>query len=55
VNEISAAEQVGFPILSTLVFLPVLTMVALAFVRSDRALRRVALAGHWWSCSCRWS
>ncbi len=44
-NEISAAEQVGFPILSTLVFLPVLTMVALAFVRSDRALRRVALAG----------
>jgi NADH-quinone oxidoreductase subunit M len=45
VNEITAAEQVGFPILSTLVFLPVVTMVALGFTRNDRALRRVALAG----------
>jgi len=45
VNEITAAEQVGFPILSTLVFLPVVTIVALGFVRDDRALRRVALAG----------
>jgi len=44
-NEITAAEQAGFPILSTLVFLPVVTMVALGFVRKDRALRRVALAG----------
>ncbi len=44
-NEITAVDQIGFPILSALVFLPVLTMVALAFVRSDAALRRVALAG----------
>ena len=44
-NEITAAEQVGFPILSTLVFLPTVTIVALAFIRNDRALRRVALAG----------
>lgn len=44
-NELTAAEQVGFPILSTLVFLPVVTMVALGFMRNDRALRRVALAG----------
>ncbi|MBA2530237.1 MAG: NADH-quinone oxidoreductase subunit M [Euzebyales bacterium] len=44
-NAITAAEQVGFPILSTLVFLPVVTLVALGFVRNDRALRHVALAG----------
>jgi NADH-quinone oxidoreductase subunit M len=45
VNEVSAAEQVGFPILSTLVFLPIVTMLALAFIRRDRILRRVALGG----------
>ncbi|MDQ3528593.1 MAG: NADH-quinone oxidoreductase subunit M [Actinomycetota bacterium] len=44
-NEIAAADQVGFPILSLLVFLPAVTMAALGFTRSDRALRRVALAG----------
>ena len=44
-NEITAAEQVGFPILSTLVFLPVVTIIALGFIRNDRALRRTALAG----------
>ena len=44
-SEITAAEQVGFPILSTLIFLPVVTMVALGFIRSDRVLRRVALGG----------
>ncbi len=44
-NEITATEQVGFPILSTLVFLPMVTMVALGFVRDDRAMRRLALAG----------
>ncbi|MGI8874964.1 MAG: complex I subunit 4 family protein [Egibacteraceae bacterium] len=44
-NEITAAEQVGFPILSTLVFLPAVTLVALVFIRNDRALRRCALAG----------
>jgi len=45
VNEITAAEQVGFPILSTLVFLPAVVMVVLGFVRKEQALRRVALAG----------
>ncbi|MBA3884518.1 MAG: NADH-quinone oxidoreductase subunit M [Acidobacteria bacterium] len=44
-NELSADAQVGFPILSTIVFLPVVTMVALAFLRGDRALRGVALSG----------
>ena len=44
-NEIAAVEQVGFPLLSTLVFLPAATMVVLGFVRSARALRRVALGG----------
>ena len=44
-NEVTAADQVGFPILSTLVFLPVATMVALAFVRNERAERRTALIG----------
>jgi len=45
VNEITAAEQVGFPILSTLVFLPTVIIVVLGFIRSELALRRVALAG----------
>ncbi|CAN5326583.1 NADH-quinone oxidoreductase subunit M [soil metagenome] len=44
-SEIAAAEQIGFPILSTLVFVPVVTIIALGFVRSERALRRVALIG----------
>ncbi|MCA1572590.1 MAG: NADH-quinone oxidoreductase subunit M [Chloroflexi bacterium] len=44
-SEITAAEQAGFPILSMLMLLPVVTMVALGFMRQDRALRRVALAG----------
>jgi len=45
VNEIAAAEQVGFPILSTLVFLPTLTIVVLGFIRNELAVRRVALTG----------
>ncbi|MBA3309877.1 MAG: NADH-quinone oxidoreductase subunit M [Nocardioidaceae bacterium] len=44
-NEITAAEQVGFPILSTLVFLPTAIMVVLVFIRNELALRRVALTG----------
>jgi len=45
VNEITADEQIGFPILSTLVFLPTVTLIALGFLRNDRAARRVAMAG----------
>ena len=44
-NEITAAEQIGFPILSTLVFLPAVTMIVLGFIRNELAMRRVALAG----------
>ncbi len=44
-NGISAVEQVGLPLLSAIVFVPVVTMVAVAFLRGDRALRGVALAG----------
>ena len=44
-NEINAIDQIGFPILSTLVVLPAVTMIVLGFLRNDRALRLVALAG----------
>lgn len=43
--EISAAEQVGFPILSTLLLMPVAALIALHFVRDERRAYRVALAG----------
>jgi NADH-quinone oxidoreductase subunit M len=45
VNEVDAAAQVGFPILSTLIVVPLLVIVALALVRNERRLRPVALAG----------
>ena len=44
-NEISAADQIGFPILSTLVVLPLVVLVGLAFLRDQRTVRPVALAG----------
>jgi NADH-quinone oxidoreductase subunit M len=44
-NEIPAADQIGFPILSTLVALPLVVLVVLAFLRDPRAVRSVALAG----------
>jgi len=44
-NEIAAADQIGFPILSTLVVLPLVVLVGLAFLRDQRTVRPVALAG----------
>ncbi|MBA2769306.1 MAG: NADH-quinone oxidoreductase subunit M [Sporichthyaceae bacterium] len=44
-NEIPATDQIGFPILSTLVALPLVVLVVLAFLRDQRAVRPVALAG----------
>jgi NADH-quinone oxidoreductase subunit M len=44
-NEIAAADQIGFPILSTLIFLPLVVLVVLAFLRNQRTVRPVALAG----------
>ncbi len=44
-NEVSGVEQIGFPILSVLLFLPVVFMVALVFVKNERLAYRVGLAG----------
>jgi len=44
-NEITAADQIGFPILSALVVLPLVMLVVLAFLRDQRTVRPVALAG----------
>jgi len=43
--EMTAAEQVGFPILSALLFLPVVVLIVLNFVRDHDHAYRVALAG----------
>ena len=43
--EISAAQQVGFPILSVLLLLPLAVGVTLHFVRDERRAYMVALAG----------
>lgn len=45
VDEIAAVDQIGFPILSTMVALPLVTMAVLAVLRDRRALWPVALAG----------
>lgn len=42
-NEIFALQQIGFPILSTLIFLPLATLLALNFVRDERLAYRVGL------------
>ncbi|MBA2692571.1 MAG: NADH-quinone oxidoreductase subunit M [Rubrobacter sp.] len=44
-NEITAIEQVGFPILTILIFLPVALLVALVFIRDERLAYRVGLGG----------
>lgn len=44
-TEISSREQIGFPILSVLLFLPVALAVAMRFIRDDGRAYRVALAG----------
>jgi NADH-quinone oxidoreductase subunit M len=43
--EVTAAEQVGFPILSVLLILPIVVLVALQFMRNDGHAYRLALAG----------
>lgn len=40
-----AAEQIGFPMLSVLIGLPLAWAILLAFVRDHRAVRVAALAG----------
>lgn len=44
-NEVSAAQQIGFPILSILIFLPVAWAILVNFIEDDRLARRVAVAG----------
>lgn len=43
-NEILASSQIGFPVLSTLIGLPILAAVLLQFVRSEREQRALALS-----------
>ena len=45
IREIHATSQAGFPVLSTLVFLPVVTAVVVLFLRDPRAARRAAVTG----------
>jgi NADH-quinone oxidoreductase subunit M len=42
-NEILASAQLGFPILSALVWLPALTAVALLFLREESLMRKLAI------------
>ena len=44
-NEIPAVEQIGFPILSVLLFLPVACLIVLIFIRNETLAYRVGLAG----------
>ncbi len=44
-NQIFADEQIGFPILTTLIVLPLLWALLLMLIRNDRLLRGTALAG----------
>ncbi len=44
-EEMLAAEQIGFPILSCLIVLPILCAVILGFIRDDGLARKVAFGG----------
>lgn len=44
-NEIFATQQIGFPVLSVLIFLPVAALLVLTFVRDERLAYRVGLGG----------
>ena len=44
ITEIFASDQIGFPILSVLIWLPVATMILLAFIRNDTLARLFTLA-----------
>jgi len=44
-NEIFASQQIGFPILSVLLFLPLIVVVVLNFIRDDHLAYQVGLAG----------
>ena len=44
-NEIFALQQIGFPILSVLLFLPLIFVVVLHFIRGDHLAYQIGLAG----------
>jgi len=44
-HEVQAANQVGFPILTALIFLPVLWAIVVTLIEDDRLARRTALVG----------
>lgn len=43
-NQIFAGDQIGFPILSLILFIPVIGALALAFLKDERQMRLTALA-----------
>ena len=45
VNEIFASQQIGFPILSTLIGLPLVVALAIRFVTDTASIKAIALAG----------
>lgn len=45
VKEVMAAQQIGFPILTVLIALPILVALGLQVVKSEQAVRRMAAAG----------
>ena len=44
-KEILAADQIGFPVLSALIFLPIVVAIVLQFLRSEAAQRQAVLIG----------
>ncbi len=44
-HEVFASEQIGFPILSVLLFLPLVFVALLHFIRDDHLAYKVGLAG----------
>jgi NADH-quinone oxidoreductase subunit M len=45
IREILAADQAGFPVLSTLVFVPIVVALVVLAIRDPRAARRAAITG----------
>jgi NADH-quinone oxidoreductase subunit M len=43
-DQISAIEQIGFPIITALIFIPALTAITLIFLKDDALIRKTALA-----------
>lgn len=44
-NEITAGDQIGFPILTLMIFLPMAAAIVVAFLKEERHIRTTALGG----------